>query len=330
MRGFGSVDAAGPEPVTPETAFLAGSISKHVTTVAALRLASDGLLDLDRDVNGYLSEWRMPTEPGHPATARMLLSNLGGLADRPQLSDGYHRHDVVPSLLDVLHGRSPARTPAVELAQQPGTEFRQNSLNFSVLQQAMTELTGESYPELTRRLVFEPLGMTGSSFDPCWPDTEGRPFAHGHDADGRQVSAGYYANPEPAAGGLWTTAADLAALAAELRRCYLGRERGLVATELVREMLTPQSGRAYGWSTILDTTGGDLEFGHGGQAYGYQAMTWMRVHSGRGLVMLSNAVTGRELIRHLIATELSGRIRLTGEWQRAIEEAVGRERGGTA
>ncbi|MGW3045818.1 hypothetical protein ACWC9T_38740 [Kitasatospora sp. NPDC001159] len=62
----------------------------------------------------------------------------------------------------------------------------------------------------------------------------------------------------PAAGGLWTTAADLADLAAELRRCYLGRERGLVATELVREMLTPQSGRAYGWSTILDTTGGDL------------------------------------------------------------------------
>ncbi|MFJ9444989.1 serine hydrolase [Kitasatospora sp. NPDC101235] len=129
----------------------------------------------------------------------------------------------------------------------------------------------------------------------------------------------------PAAGGLWTTAADLAALAAELRRCYLGRERGLVATELVREMLTPQSARAYGWSTILDTTGGDLEFGHGGQA-----MTWMRVHSGRGLVMLSNAVTGRELIRHLIATELSGRTRLTGEWQRVIEEAVGRERGGTA
>jgi len=44
----------------------------------------------------------------------------------------------------------------------------------------------------------------------------------------------------------------------------------------------------------------------------------------------TNAVTGRELIRHLIATELSGRTRLTGEWQRAIEEAVGRERGGTA
>ncbi|MFJ9153149.1 hypothetical protein ACIRP7_34985 [Streptomyces sp. NPDC102270] len=41
-------------------------------------------------------------------------------------------------------------------------------------------------------------------------------------------------------------------------------------------------------------------------------------------------MTGRELIRHLIATELSERTRLTGEWQRATEEAVGRERGGTA
>ncbi|MEV7022277.1 amino acid adenylation domain-containing protein, partial [Kitasatospora sp. NPDC093558] len=330
VRAFGVVDVAGSEPVTPETVFAAGSISKHVTTVAALRLASDGLLDLDRDLNDYLSEWRLPTKPGHPATARMLLSNLGGFADRPQLDDGYHRHDVVPSLLDVLHGRAPARTPAVELAHRPGTEFRQNSLNFAVLQQAMTELTGESYQELTRRLVFEPLGMTGSSFDPRWPDAGARAFARGHDADGRQVSDGYYVNPEPAAGGLWTTAADLAALATELRRCYLGRRRGLVATELVREMLTPQSGRAYGWSTILDTTGGDVEFGHGGQAHGYQAMTWMRVHSGRGLVMLSNAAAGRELIRHLIATELSGRTKLAADWQRAIEEAVGRERGGAA
>ncbi|MEU1657925.1 serine hydrolase domain-containing protein [Streptomyces griseofuscus] len=167
--------------------------------------------------------------------------------------------------------------------------------------------------------------MTGSCFDPGWPDTEGRPLAHGHDADGRQVSAGYSTNPEPAAGGLWTTAVDLAALAASCGGAtWAGGDRAGAGDA------HPQSYRAYGWSTILHTTCGDREFGHGGQAYDYRAMAWMRVHSGCGPVMLSNAVTDRELIRHLTATELSGRIRLTGEWQRAIEAAVGRERGGTA
>ncbi|WP_327073988.1 amino acid adenylation domain-containing protein [Kitasatospora purpeofusca] len=335
VRSYGVLGAEDPTPVTADTLFPAGSISKHVTTFLVLRLASEGVLDLDRDINEYLTSWQMPTSTtgtgtGNstgPVTARLLLSNQSGLAPHPPLDDNYPRHEPFPTLLDVLNGRAPAKTPPVRRTDAPGEVFRLNPLNFSVLQQAMADATGTAFPELARHWLLEPLGMTASGFDPVFPDTTGRPFARGHAADGTPVPDGFVVHPEAAAGGLWTTAADLARLAAEIRRCYLGRPGGLVGQELVRRMLTPLGGRNYGWSTILDGTGADLEFGHGGQALGYQAMTGLRTRSGTGAVLLSNGAGGRELVRYLLATVWSGQRALGRLWQQAIDEATAREQG---
>ncbi|MEV0187424.1 amino acid adenylation domain-containing protein [Kitasatospora purpeofusca] len=335
VRSYGVLGTDDPTPVTADTLFPAGSISKHVTTFLVLRLASEGVLDLDRDINEYLTSWQTP--PGTPdiglgnstgpITARLLLSNQSGLAPHPPLDDNYLRHEPFPTLLDVLNGRAPAKTPPVRRTDAPGEVFRLNPLNFSVLQQAMADATGTAFPELARHWLLEPLGMAASGFDPVLPDTTGRAFARGHAADGTPVPHGFVVHPEPAAGGLWTTAADLARLAAEIRRCYLGRPGGLVGQELVHRMLTPLGGRNYGWSTILDGTGtgADLEFGHGGQALGYQAMTGLRVRSGTGAVLLSNGAGGRELVRHLLATVWSGQRTLGRLWQQAIDEATARE-----
>ncbi|MDY0816159.1 serine hydrolase domain-containing protein, partial [Kitasatospora purpeofusca] len=343
VRAYGVLGADDPTPVTADTLFPAGSISKHVTTFLVLRLVSEGVLDLDRDINEYLTSWQVPTgatdtdtgapptgapSPGTgPVTARLLLSNQSGLAPHPPLDDNYPRHEPFPTLLDVLNGRAPAKTPPVRRADAPGEVFRLNPLNFSVLQQAMADATGTAFPELARHWLLEPLGMTASAFDPVFPDTAGRPFAHGHAADGTPVPDGFVVHPEAAAGGLWTTAGDLARLAAEIRRCYLGRPGGLVGQELVHRMLTPLGGRNYGWSTILDGTGADLEFGHGGQALGYQAMTGLRARSGTGAVLLSNGAGGRELVRYLLATVWSGQRTLGRLWQQAIDEATAREQG---
>ncbi|MFJ8432086.1 amino acid adenylation domain-containing protein [Kitasatospora sp. NPDC094019] len=327
VRAYGVLGAEDPTPASPDTLFPAGSISKHVTTFLALRLASEGILDLDRDINEHLTSWRVPDGgPGAgPVTARLLLSNQSGLAPHPPLDDNYPRHEPFPTLLDVLNGRAPAKTPPVRRADAPGEVFRLNPLNFSVLQQAMADATGTAFPELARHWLLEPLGMTASGFDPVFPDTVGRPFARGHAADGTPVPDGFVVHPEAAAGGLWTTAADLARLAAEIRRCYLGRPGSLVGQELVHRMLTPLGGRNYGWSTILDGTGADLEFGHGGQALGYQAMTGLRARSGTGAVLLSNGAGGRELVRYLLATVWSGQRGLGRLWQQAIDEATARE-----
>ena len=80
-RGFGVKEAGKPEPVTTETLFQAGSISKPVAAMAALRLVQEGRIDLDEDVNRYLTSWKVPPNGSWQprVTLRQLLSHTAGL-----------------------------------------------------------------------------------------------------------------------------------------------------------------------------------------------------------------------------------------------------------
>ncbi|MER5467618.1 amino acid adenylation domain-containing protein [Streptomyces sp. NPDC002685] len=324
VETHGHLGADGEEPVGENTLFAAASISKHVTTFGLLRLAQEQGLDLDLDVNRCLSSWQLPAPDAGdapPVTLRHLVANLAGLAEPPRRA-GYRIGEPVPSVLDLLHGRSPAEPVPVGREFAPGEVFRLNNAHYCVLQQAMTDLSGEPFPELMRRLVLEPLGMEHSGFDPAFPETSGLPVARGHGLEGVPLPGGHEVYPESAARGLWTTAGDLARLVLGVRDSRLGRPGALVPQEAVREMLTPQSDRPYGWGTIVDHSGVDLEFGHGGQAAGYQAMFGMRAHAGSGAVVLTNAASGRELVTHLMSTGWSDKGRLTGFWQSAAAETA--------
>jgi CubicO group peptidase (beta-lactamase class C family) len=109
-RGYGVLDAGTGQPVTPGTIFQACSISKHVAMVSTLHLVQDGVLDLDEDVNRYLTSWKLPAN-GHwepKVTIRHLLGHTAGLTQN--WYRGFRRGDSVPSLLQVLDGQ-PRRTP---------------------------------------------------------------------------------------------------------------------------------------------------------------------------------------------------------------------------
>ncbi|MER6722457.1 amino acid adenylation domain-containing protein, partial [Streptomyces halstedii] len=322
----GVLDTESGRPVTPDTLFAAASITKHLTTFTLLRLLAQKGLDLDDDVNRHLVRWRVP-QGGPAVTFRHLLSNLAGFAEPdPDRRSGYDTDEPWPSVLDILHGRSPAQDAPARREFEPGARFRLNNIHYLILQQAMEDLTGEPFPEVVRRLVFEPLGMADSGVAPDHPETSGRPLAHGHDLAGDPLPGGRRVYPESAARGLWTTAGDLAKLVIAVRDSALGYEGALVSRELARQMLKPHSDRPYGWGTIIDDTGVDLEFGHGGQAAGYQAMFGMRANAGDGTVALTNSVHGRALVTYLMAGGGTGSGRLAGFWQRAMGEAEARER----
>ena len=79
-RGFG-VRSVGGSPVTADTMFQAGSISKPLAAMAALRLVQQGKLSLDTNVNTYLTSWKLPGDPvtaGKPITLRELLTHTAG------------------------------------------------------------------------------------------------------------------------------------------------------------------------------------------------------------------------------------------------------------
>ncbi|KAA2257566.1 amino acid adenylation domain-containing protein [Solihabitans fulvus] len=322
VRAYGRLAADRPDPVTSGTLFAAGSISKHVTTVGLLRLAGRANLDLDEDVNNYLTSWRIPGDPAPRVTLRHLLSHSAGFAVDPPFRR-YAPTEPLPTVLDILTGRPPAVAPHFDHA--PGEVFAMTAVNFSVIQQLMEDVSGQPFPALMRELVLDPLGMTGSDFDPDFPKNSGNPVAHGHERPGVPVPEGYQVMPETAAAGLWTTAGDLARLAVAVRGSYLDHPDPFIDPAYARQMLSPQSNRPYGWSTIIDNTGVDLEIGHGGQATGYQAMFGLRVHSGVGFVLLTNATTGREVVSPLLSALWPSQDRLNTLWQQANEAATARE-----
>ena len=305
------------EPVTDGTLFHAGSISKHVTTLGTLRLVEAGRLELDRDVNHYLTSWRIPDgEPAGPITVRHLLGNTSGLLVTP--NPGYRRGEPLPTLLDLLTGRDPIRTPPVRRELVPGQSFRKSNVNWSVLQQVLTDVTGERFEDLMASLVLGPLGMGSSSYLQSHPETSGLPVATGHDQFGEPLDGGWRVRLEVAAAGLWTTAADVARVAREYRRAALGQS-ALIDRSLAEAALTPNPGGYYGLGTIVDRTGGDVEFGHGGEPIGYHHMAISRVAAGTGFVVLTNGESGRGVVKLLVAEVARqdrhfAQGRLAGQW----------------
>ncbi|MFC0528363.1 non-ribosomal peptide synthetase [Phytohabitans kaempferiae] len=290
VQNYGSRSAVAPLPVTMRTPFQAGSISKHVTALMVLRLVDEGTLGLDRDVNDYLARpLAVPAGSGWTATPRHCLANLSGIAETP--ATWYLPTAPVPPLADLLDG--------LGLAHPPGTEFRKSGGQWAVLQQLLTDVTGEPYADLARRLVFAPLGMRDSGFE--LPPA----YAAGHDERGRPLDGGYRLRTAVAGSGLWSTAGDLAQLAVEVRRAQRG-ESTLLSAPAARVMLTEaHPGSFYGLGTVVDYTRADPEVGHNGETPGYRAMTAIRLGSGAGCVVLTNAESGKE-VHKVVAAALGG------------------------
>ena len=285
--GFGRQGTGeGSFPVIAETTFAVGALSQHVTAYGVLRLVDAGILALDAEANQYLAAWQVPGGPGDaPVTVRQLLGHVSGLTPIPD--SAIAAGDSLPSVPDLLHGRSPATNAAVRRDRQPGEIFSSASVNYTVLQQIMADVTGQPFPELMRALVFEPLKMNCSGFGP--------------------------AQPQLAALGMWTTAVDLARLAVELRRSFLdttpvpaqpaglGPVASLLSAQLANQMLTPIPGHSYGLGTTISTGGGEVEFGHESQPGGHYCRSICRINDGNGLVVLTNDAAGRKVTDMVVA-----------------------------
>jgi CubicO group peptidase (beta-lactamase class C family) len=240
-KGYGVNDVRSRTPVTPETLFCVGGISKLVTAVAVLRLVQANKLDLDEDVNRYLLHWKIPTNQftsKHPITIRQLLSHSAGTnRHRPS---ALHPSEHLPEVLDLINGgHEVSNEPPLEVVLQPGGRFVYSSGGFLVLQQLLTDVENQPFPEIVNRLVFDPLGMIHSTYvqpSTAQPDPL-RASGHSISKNGQNMEARILAFPELAGSGLWTTASDLAALVINLQRS--GEPGGLLSRSSYESLLRP-------------------------------------------------------------------------------------------
>jgi CubicO group peptidase (beta-lactamase class C family) len=300
-KGYGLADVASGRPVTPETMFQAGSISKPLTAVAALRLVEAGKLDLDQDVNARLRAWRVPDTAftaQQKVTLRRLLSHGAGLTVHGY--NGYRRDEPVPSTVEVLNGQAPANSAPVVVEAVPGSRWAYSGGGYVVTQLLLAETTGLSFPNLMRKEVLEPAGMAHSTYEQPLPEPLHGAAAAGYRRDGAPVAGNWYVYPEMAAAGLWTTPSDLARWAIEVQNDYAGRSHRLLSAAMARQMLTLQIG-PWGLGVQLTNQDGTRRFGHGGDDQGFQNdLEAFTTGSGQGVVIMTNGDAGNELIPEIL------------------------------
>jgi len=292
--GFGVRTAAGTDAVTADTLFQAGSISKPVAALCALRLVAEGRLELDVDLNDVLTSWRVPPVGAWQprVTLRQLLSHTGGLTVHG--FPGYRRDEQAPGLVAVLDGEG--NTRPVRVGSVPGLQFSYSGGGYCVLQQLLIDEVGEPFPELARRLVLEPLGMERSTYEQPLPRRLHSEAADGHRTGGRPVEGGWHVYPEMAAAGLWTTPSDLARFVLAVQRARSGETASLLPSALLDELLTPQAANIpMGLGLLLEGEGASRRFGHGGDDQGFVAKMVGYADVGLGAVVMTNSDDGQQV-----------------------------------
>ena len=298
-QGFGVV-AIGGKPVTPETLFQAGSISKPVAATAVLRLVGQGKLSLDADVNTLLTSWKLPpsaTTKGKPVTLRELLTHTGGIAVHG--FSGYAAGEPVPTLLQVLNGEKPANSPAIRSEAEPGVQWNYSGGGYTIMQQLTIDQTHEPFDQLIQDTVLAPVGMIHSTYKQPLP-TEMKPLAATpYNFDGTPILGGAHTYPELAAAGLWTTPTDLGKYLIEINQSLAGKANHVLTQVVAKEMVTRGMGD---WGLGLDIggTAPNEHFGHGGVNAGFEAEMVIYEQAGDGAIVMTNAQGGGELCEELL------------------------------
>ena len=297
-RGYGVLEAGGQRPVDSETLFQAASISKPVSTLAALALVDRGTLSLDENVNDWLVSWKVPENEltrQEKVTLRRLLSHSAGLTVHGFA--GYAAGEPVPTLKEVLEGSGAANSKAVEVDMLPGKQWRYSGGGFCVLQQLLVDVEKKPFPDTMDELVLWPLAMRHSTFQQPLPDSLAATAATGHWGTGGPVVGRWHTYPELAAAGLWTTPSDLARFAMALQTT--GQSNLVLSAEMTQQMLTPQIGTC-GLGIGVDGTGRNRNFSHSGATVGFRSMLFAYTDTGKGAVVMVNSDSGILLIDEIL------------------------------
>jgi CubicO group peptidase (beta-lactamase class C family) len=299
-KSYGVGEAGTSAPVTLDTTFQAGSVSKPVTALAAMRLVQEGRLQLDDNVNDKLRSWKVPDNAfttHEKVTLRRLLSHSAGLSVHG--FPGYAVGAPLPTLVQVLNGEKPANTAPVRVVMVPGTKFEYSGGGTTIVQLLLVDQLKKPFPQLMAETVFQPLGLTHSSYEQPQPPLRAAMSAVGHHTDGMPVTGKWHIYPEMAAAGLWTTPGDLAQLAIEVAKSRRGTSNRILSQKSIQQMLTVQAA-PMGLGFFVDPKSD--RFGHDGDDDGFKTALIAFSDSGRGAVVMANSDYGVWLVGPLLAS----------------------------
>ena len=317
--GFGVTHVDYPLPVTDETLFQIGSITKTFTGTLAMRLVEGGKLDLDATVRTYLPGFKVvDKETSARVTVRHLMTHTAGWVG-DVFEDSGGGDDALARYVAAMAG--------IEQLAPLGKVWSYNNAGFGVLGRILEVVTGDRYADSLRTMLLEPLGMETCYFGPDEVIT--RRFAVGHHVapTGAEVARPWtlpaYVDP---IGGIVCHVRDLLRYA----RFHLGdgtAEGGerLLGQESLTQMHAPHvtvwGGEHWGLTWSVDATHSVRLVSHGGGTVGQITLLTLVPEHHFAVVVFTNADQGGTLANAVTRRSLKEYLDVEIELPKPIESS---------
>jgi CubicO group peptidase (beta-lactamase class C family) len=305
-QGFGVRSIEAPDPVDEETLFQIGSTTKTFTAAAIMRLVERKELDLDVPVRRYIKQLKLKDpDVTKNVTLRHLLTHTGGWVGDffPAMGRG---DDAVARLVDGL-AKIPQLTPLGEV-------WHYNNAGFVLAGHVLEKVTGQTYEQAIKELLFDPLGMKRSFF--FADEAVAYRVAAGHVARTFKSRHHDIAQPWALDRSSGPAGAIIADVIDQLRWAQFNMGDGrapngkrLLRKSSLRLMQTPQAPAGsiadhVGISWLLSDVDGARLVAHGGTTNGHLSAFDMVPERGFAVTVLTNSSRGGEVHRAVVKKAL--------------------------
>ncbi len=300
VRGFGKANLEHDLPVTADSIFMVGSISKPMLAVGVMLLGEQGKLSLDDPVSKHI--------PGTPETWRgitlkHLLNHTSGIRRESPAFDG---DKAVPDI-DLINA-----TFASPLDFPTGTKSQYCNICYFTLAEIITRVSGQPWPQFMASRVFAPAGMSVTRTTTTSTLISRRAASYSW-RDGTYTNVREYVALRPS-GAFISSINDMVKWEAALYENRILPATALAAMAVpgklndgsVAPFRGPGTGYGLGWA--VDTVEGQTRVSHGGALAGFRAEHARYPQSGLAIVVLTNAAGGRpDQIERKVAKLLRGK-----------------------
>ncbi|MBS1139741.1 MAG: Beta-lactamase [Proteobacteria bacterium] len=296
QQGFGYSDLENKITATPDTVYRAGSIAKVFTAAAAMQLAEQGKLNIDRPLVAALPEFSIKTRfpNAAPVTPRNIMCHHSGLPSNFLRGLFVREPDRFDSVVEAIHDE--------HLAFPPNYVFSYSNLGMALLGAAIQKVSGEPFDTYMESHFFQPLGMPQTSFAQ-------RPIAKAYD---RNKETEVFSLRDMPAANLLSNVVDLSQFMKMQFSDGKVSDRQVLSATSLHEMVRiqnkdfPLTFKQYvglGWMMSgIDIPGGGPVASHGGSLPDSHSMMAILPEHKLGVVVLSNSATSHVAVSK-IATE---------------------------
>jgi CubicO group peptidase (beta-lactamase class C family) len=278
------------------TLYQAASISKTLAAVAGLYAVQTNAkgCTLDSDITAFQTSWKLPSGTTGVTLRRLLGmtagANVHGYPGCAQTCTSSANCEV-PALIEILDG-CPG-SPAVKIDATPGAGWVYSGGGYEIAESLIGDLMGTAYGDFVQAKVLAPLNMASSTWGVPMPQAFQSRAAYAYAEPEKPAPTQWYAYPQLAAAGLWTTPTDIAKLLIEVGNA-VANNGAVLTTASAGAMLSPVDNFQYGLGGAIRNIGqsSSLLFIKSGGNYGFS--NWLAFYpelgGGEGLVAFTNTV----------------------------------------